>query len=146
MTPPDVARFIVDFFRPTGSILEPCKGTGNFLKALPPQTDWCEITEGKDFFDFHGHMDWIVTNPPYSIYDRFLDHCFEIADNIVLLVPLQKAFKSMKTIRKVKEYGGLKQILILGSGGSCGFPFGFPVGCLHYQRGYDGSIDLFTGP
>jgi hypothetical protein len=39
---------MVDHFKPTGTILEPCKGSGVFTKILP-QADWCEIKEGKNF-------------------------------------------------------------------------------------------------
>lgn len=116
MTPPNIAQLIVDHFKPVGRILEPAKGTGNFLNALPPLTEWCEITEERDFFEYEERVDWIITNPPYSIYDRFLEHCFEVADNVVLLVPVQKAFKSMKNQRLVDSYGGLKEVYIIGGG------------------------------
>lgn len=33
-TPPKLARQLVEHFRPSGRILEPCKGRGNFLRAL----------------------------------------------------------------------------------------------------------------
>lgn len=140
MTPLPIAQLIVEHFKPTGSILEPAKGTGNFMKALPKGTQWCEITEGRDFFTFTGTVDWILTNPPYSIYDAFLEKCFETADNVVLLVPIAKAFKSMKIEKMVDEYGGLKEIFLIGGGGKCGFAFGFPTGALHYKRGYTGKI------
>lgn len=143
MTPPHIAKLVVEHFKPSGSILEPAKGTGNFL-ALMPGADWCEITDGKDFFEYDKKVDWILTNPPYSIYDKFLEKCFEVADNVVLLVPVQKAFKSMKNQRLVDSYGGLKEVFIIGGGGTCGFAFGFLTGCLYYQRGYKGPITKTT--
>jgi len=129
MTPIHIAEKIVKHFNPTGKLLEPARGTGNFHNLM--QGEWCEITEGRDFFDYKEKVDWIITNPPYSIYDQFLEHCFEVADNVVLLVPIQKAFKSLKNQRLVDSYGGLKEIVILGSGGACGFAFGFLTGCLY---------------
>lgn len=33
-TPPKLARQLVEHFQPSGRILEPCKGSGNFLRAL----------------------------------------------------------------------------------------------------------------
>jgi hypothetical protein len=140
MTPPHIARMVIDHFKPTGTVLEPARGTGNFFEQLPVPKDWCEISRGRDFFDYVEKVDWIITNPPYSIYDRFLDHCFELADNVALLVPIAKAFKSMAIQRKVDSYGGLKEIYVIGSGSTCGFPVGFPTGCLYYQRGYKGPI------
>jgi len=140
-TPVHIAKMVVVEFQPTGVCLEPARGKGNIYNELPSPKDWCEITEGKDFFDYHRKVDWIITNPPFSIYDRFLEHCFEIADNVVLLVPIAKAFKSMRIERLVDGYGGLKLIWLIGSGTKCGFAFGFPTGCLHYQRGYKGKIE-----
>ena len=34
MTPEYLAEALVNHFKPNGKILEPCKGTGNFLKFL----------------------------------------------------------------------------------------------------------------
>lgn len=140
MTPPHIAKLIVDKYQPKGFVLEPAKGTGNIFNELPEPKDWCEITEGRDFFDYHKKVDWIITNPPYSIYDAFLKHSFEVADNVVFLTPIAKAFKSMRVEKMVDEYGGLKEIFLIGTGSKCGFAFGFPTGCLYYQRNYKGPI------
>ena len=143
-TPIEIAKMIIKKFNPQGLILEPCKGNGNIYCQLPKPKDWCEITQGRDFFDYHQKVDWIITNPPYSIYDKFLEHCFELADNVVLLCPIAKAFKSMRVEKLVDNYGGLKLIWLIGSGTNCGFNFGFPTGCLHYQRNYKGTITRLT--
>ena len=140
MTLPNIAQLIIEKFKPYGLILEPCRGSGNIYNLLPEPKDWCEIMDGRDFMDYHKKVDWIITNPPYSIYDKFLSHCFDVADNVVLLVPIAKAFKSMKIEAMVDEYGGLKEIFLIGSGTKCGFAFGFPTGCLYYKRKYKGSI------
>lgn len=142
MTPPNIAKRIIKRYNPRGLILEPAKGTGSFYNQLPEPKAYCEIAEGKDFFNWHDKVDWIITNPPYSIYDRFIRHCFEVADNIVLLVPIVKCFKSIGILKDVNNYGGLKEIWVLGSGTKCGFKIGFPVGCLYYQRGYGGKVNV----
>ena len=140
MTPQCIAEMIVNHYKPTGIVLEPARGTGNIYRELPNPREWCEITKGKDFFNYNKKVDWIITNPPYSIYDIFLKHCFELADNVVLLVPIAKAFKSMKIEQLVDKYGGLKEIWLIGSGTKCGFAFGFPTGCLYYKKDYKGLI------
>ena len=140
MTPLHIAKMVVNHYKPTGKVLEPAKGEGAFMDFLPRDTQWCEITKDVDFFDFKGQVDWIITNPPYSIYDLFLEHSFKVADNVVFLVPIAKAFKSMKVENMVDDYGGLKEIWLIGSGSQCGFNFGFPTGCLYYKRGYKGKI------
>ena len=139
-TPDAVAKMIVDEFKPTGRILEPCKGGGAFMRYLPEGSEWCEIREGRDFFEFKEPVDWIVSNPPYSNWERWLAHSFEIATNIVYLVPIAKVFKSMGTVRSIYEYGGIVKALFMPAG-KAGFPFGFPCGAFHFQRGYKGPME-----
>lgn len=138
-TPDDVARDVVNFFKPTGRILEPSAGDGAFLKWLPPNTDWCEIEKGRDFFANHEHYDWIIGNPPYSNWNNWLTHSFELADNIVYLVPITKAYSSLDVMQKSKLFGGVKTIFVLGTGAEIGFDFGFASGAIHFQRGYKGG-------
>lgn len=136
-TPDWLAERICKSFPVSGKVLEPCKGEGVFLKYLPENTLWCEIVDGKNFYDFQERVDWIVTNPPYSDFNRFLDHCFELSENVVLLVPVAKIMKSMGTLRKIFQYGGIVSCRFL-SGSVAGFPFGFPVGIYHFKKGYIG--------
>ena len=137
------AKWIVDYFKPQGSILEPAAGENAFYDFFESENKYrCEIDEGLDFFDWNKKVDWIITNPPYSIYDHFLQKAFSIADNVVFFVPIAKAFKSNKVQKMVLEYGGLKEIVYMGGGSKHGFGFGFPVGCLHYQKGFVGDCKI----
>lgn len=140
----DTAKWIVDYFKPAGSILDPAAGKDAFYDLFPGEKYRCEIQDGFDFFDWTRKVDWIITNPPYSIYDQFIKHCFEIANRVVLFVPIAKAFKSNKIQKLVNEYGGLKEIVYMGGGQRHGFAFGFPVGCLYYRRGYTGDCKITT--
>lgn len=142
MTREYIAIKIINHFKSQGIVLDPAKGTGNFYNNFKGKKDWCEIDEGKDFFNYNKKVDWIITNPPYSIYDMFLLKCFEVSDNVVLLVPLTKAFKSQKIQRQIEKYGGLKEVVMLGGGQNIGFNFGFPVGCLYYKRNYKGKCKI----
>lgn len=144
-TPEPIAKQICDMFPIQGKILEPCKGDGAFLKYLPENTEWCEIAEGRNFYDYNEKVDWLVTNPPYSDFNRFLEHSFNLAENIVLLVPLAKMFKSMGTIRQVLGYGGIVSIDLLPAS-HAGFPFGFPCAVFYIKRNYQGEtkIKLFA--
>lgn len=139
----ETTRWIVKYFKPRGVVLDPAAGMDAFYDEFPNTEKYrCEIEDGLDFFDWTKKVDWIITNPPYSIYDDFLEHAFSIADNVVLFVPLAKAFKSNKVQKMVIEYGGLKEIIYMGGGGQHGFAFGFPVGCLYYKRGYAGPCKI----
>jgi len=140
MTKESSAKFIVDYFKPKGKILEPCLGTGIFYNLFKGDKDWCEIKEDKDFLQYDKNVDWIITNPPFSIFDDFLIKSFEVADNIVFFCPLVKVFKGIKLDKKIQEYGDIKEIIHMGTGGQHGFPFGFSVGCIYYKRNYKGHI------
>ena len=140
-TPDWLAEKICRMFNIFGKVLEPCKGEGAFLKFLPKNTEWCEITEGRNFFDYNKKVDWIVTNPPYSDFNRFLKHCFELSDNIILLVPVAKLFKSMGTLREIFTFGNFVEIHTLPSS-KAGFPFGFPSAVYYIKRNYEGLTKI----
>ena len=72
MTSEETAIKIINYFNPVGTILEPCKGTGNFYNNFNINKDYCEISEGIDFLKYNKQVDWIITNPPFSIFDLFL--------------------------------------------------------------------------
>ena len=142
-TPDNIAKEIIAKFDITGKVLDAFRGKGAFYDNYPADVikDWCEIDNGKDFFAYNERVDWIITNPPYSIYDEVMEHSFEIADNIVYLVPLSKVVSSLGRIRKIKEFGGVPYIYITGAS-RCGFPFGFPVCAIHIKRGYEGNTKI----
>lgn len=146
-TPRNIAKEIIDTFAPTGTILDPSKGLGAFYDQYPDhcEKDWCEITEGRDFFDFTRPVDWIITNPPYSIFNEFMKHSFEIADNVVFLIPQNKQYSSHIRLRMIREYGGeMKRIQFTADARHFGFPFGFPLAACHWQRGYDGPLTIIN--
>jgi len=140
-TPDWLAKQICKMFPIKGVVLEPCKGEGAFLNHLPVGTEWCEIADGINYYDYNKKVDWIVTNPPYSDYNRFLEHSFELSDNIVLLVPVAKMFKSMGTLKAIMDYGGFVSIHTLPAS-KAGFPFGFPCAVYYLKRGYKGTTDI----
>lgn len=144
-TPKNIAEFIVEWASPEGKCLDPCMGEGVFYDLLPEPKDWCEITKGKDFFDYHEKVNWIVTNPPYSDFNRFLEHSFSLAANVVFLVPVAKVFKSWGTISAVRKYGGIVKMWMLPAN-RCGFPFGFPAMAVHFKRNYKEKTKIDYAP
>ena len=146
MTPPETAMKILNYYQQHWSygtkskILEPCKGEGAFYNNMIGDKNWCEVSEGKDFMDWNEQVDWIITNPPYSIFDIFLKKAMSVSDNIVFFVPLSKLFKSKLNDLMVKEYGGIREIVNMGTGAQHGFKVGFLVGCIYYKKNYTGDI------
>ena len=139
MTPDGVAAAVVRHFQPSGVVLDPCRGDGAFWKCMVGAS-WCEIREGRDFFAWRDPVDWCVSNPPYSIFSAFHRHAQQVAANIVWLIPINKAWNSERMIRETLEWGGIVETLLVGGGAALGFPVGFAIGAVHYQRGYRGAM------
>jgi hypothetical protein len=137
-TPDWVVVDMVSHFRPEGLILDPCRGKGAFTDRLPEDTFWCEIDDGRDFFEWREAVDWVIGNPPYSLTRPFFKHSYEVADNILYLVPLRNVFSGYGFVKEIHEYGGIKEIRVYGTGGKLGFPMGNAVGAFHLERGYCG--------
>jgi len=56
-------------------VLDSAFGKGVFYQNYPKfvKKDFCEISMGKNFFEYNKVVDWIVTNPPYSCLDAWLE-------------------------------------------------------------------------
>ena len=76
---------------PAGSlILEPARGQGAyydyFQLAFPTCSyDYCEIDEGKDFLQYSigNSPEVIITNPPFSLLQKFIDKSIELRPLII---------------------------------------------------------------
>lgn len=76
---------------PAGSlILEPARGKGAyydyFQLAFPTSHyDYCEIDEGKDFLEYSigNSPDVIISNPPFSILQKFIDKSIQLRPQII---------------------------------------------------------------
>ncbi len=140
-TPDWVARDMVDFFKPTGRILEPAAGDGAILKYLPG-ADWCEIEKGRDFYAVMEHYDWIISNPPYSVFADWLRASFVVADNIVYLAPIIRNFVSTRIMKDITAYGGLKHCRVYNESNFKDWSINFAIGALHYQKDYHGPMEI----
>lgn len=140
-TPDIVARDMVSYFQPTGRILEPSKGDGAILRYLPG-ADWCEIAEGVDFFACTRRYDWIVGNPPYSIFADWLRHSFTLADDILYLIPIIRCWVSSRIIKDIRAFGGIKTIVVYNESNFRTWSINFAIGAVHFQRGYQGGIEV----
>ena len=141
MTPLYLATKIMNHLKPQGTILEPCRGTGVFYNLMGiDKRDYCEITEGLDFFDYTKKVDWIVSNPPWSIYRNFCKHSYKIADNIAYLITINHDLGLKARLRDMNEAGfGIKEIILLDSPTENWPQSGFQLGVCWKQRGYKGK-------
>ena len=145
MTPDLLATQIINHFNPTGTILDPCRGEGAFYNNYPKdcKKDWCELDEGRNFFNFEGKVDWIITNPPWSKIRQFIEYSTKIADNVVYLITINHMFTKAR-LRIIHNAGyKLKEFYCV--------PFpkhwtlqGMQLAAIHFQRGYDGGA-IITG-
>jgi len=147
MTPLHLAKRIVEHFKPCGNVLEPCAGEGSFMNALqkysenyqPIGIDWCEVSKGRDFFNWGAKANWIITNPPWSQIRQFLQHSMVLADEIVFLMTVNHCWTKAR-VRDVKQHGfGIKEICLVEFPPE--FPSsGFQLGAIHFSRDWKGDI------
>jgi len=140
-TPDWIAADMVSFFQPSGTILEPSKGNGVFMQYLPPETDWCEIAEGKDFYAYNKQVNWIIGNPPYKQFYEFMEHSYKIANDIVYLLPADKPFNVFSTVEMIYKNGAIVHARFYGDGRTVGVPeIHRPATAFHFRRGYSGAM------
>lgn len=68
---------------------EPCRGDGRiqqFLQSKNIPTTHSEITEGLDYFQWSEKTDLIITNPPFSLAQQFIDHSLPRANTVIMLL------------------------------------------------------------
>ena len=142
-TPINIAKKIISEFDLDGTVLDAFYGNGVFYENYPNNVikHWCEIDLGKNFFDYNEKVDWIVTNPPYSIFGEVLSHSLKIADNIVYLIPINKLTSSFTRVKNIANWGGIPKIIIM-SPKEINFPFGFAVGAVYFKKGYKGNTEI----
>lgn len=138
MTPDNIAIQIVNHFKPHGKILEPCRGEGAFIRALEGNCDWCEISEGRDFLEISGHWDWIITNPPWSKFRKFLQKGMEVSDNIVFLSFVNAWFMKARMRDMKKHNFGLIEVLTIDTGKW--ISTGLTIGAGWIRRGWEGGV------
>ena len=92
-TPETLARLHLSTLQSNEKILvyEPFRGRGSYYNLFPeyfPNAlyDWSEIDEGRDFFNYCGTADIIVTNPPFSILKEVIERLIQIRPIVISLL------------------------------------------------------------
>ena len=146
MTPPALAKIIVDHFSPSGPMLDPCRGEGAFFDAMKRRksgpVSWCEISEGVDFLASTKRVTWIITNPPWSKIRAFLSHAMSVADEVVFLATMVH-FVTRARMADVHSAGfGYRQALLLKQPLAPWPSSGFQLVAMHLSRGYRGGMAI----
>lgn len=104
------------------------------------RTDWCEISLGRDFFKARGKWDWIITNPPFSLFTEFLAKGCEVADNVVFLSLLPTWFMDRKLKELRDQQFGIVEILRMQQPPKPWPTFGYAMAAVHVRRFHKGPI------
>lgn len=142
-TPEWCAIDMINYFQPSGKILDPCRGENkvfyNNLCNLSLIPDWCEITENVDFFENKKKYDWIIGNPPYSIFNKWIKYSYTIGEDIVYLLPTFKIYNALSLIRLYRDKGGIKHIRLYDTGKRIEWSRSRPIVAAWFQKGYSGE-------
>ena len=107
-TPPEALIPLIPFLKKEWTIWECAEGKGNLTKALADygfKVYGTDILTGTDFLTSENVIaDCIITNPPFSEKQKFLQKCYELRKPFALLLPLT-TFETRKRQDLFKKYG-----------------------------------------
>lgn len=142
-TPRALGLSIIQNLPLSGTVLDPCRGDGAFFDQLPNSVErrWCEVDQGQDFLDWDEHVDWVVSNPPWSKMREFLNHGMNFADNVCYLAAFTH-FTTKARVRDIKNHGfAMRSILFVPTPKE--WPqSGFQMAAVWLQRSWDGPCEM----
>lgn len=105
-TPKEAIYPLLPYLNKRWIIFECAWGQGNLAKHLEEEGFEVHGSKSEDFLEFSDNLyfDCIVTNPPYSIKDKFLAKCYELKRPFALLMPLT-ALEGKKRGELYAKYG-----------------------------------------
>jgi len=144
-TPPHAVRCITKYIPKEWKIWESACGEGQIVDTL--KEDGYDVT-GTDVlggFDFLSSLmptpefDCILTNPPYSIKDEWLQRCFDLGKPFALLLPIT-ALGEQERVKMYRKHG--IQIVLPPKRINFGTPSGEGSGAWFYVAWFCHGLDL----
>ena len=102
-TPDYALNPLVPYISKEFTIWECAYGEGALAKHLRKR-GYRVIGKGEDFMQINKECDVIVTNPPYSLKEQFLERAYSIGKPFAFLMPLT-ALEGIKRGAMYKKYG-----------------------------------------
>lgn len=142
-TPRQLAAQIIDQLPLAGNVLDPCRGDGAFYDQLASNVlkHWCELDDGRDFFEWDRHVDWVISNPPWSKFRQFLQHGMTVADNVVYLAAFTH-FSTKARVGDIKAHGFAMRSIIYVPTPKEWPQSGFQMAAVWLQRGWCGPCEV----
>lgn len=107
-TPPQALNPLLPFLKKDWTIWECAEGKGNistYLRQRGYNVVGSDILSGKDFLSWEPeHYDCIITNPPYSEKQRFLERAYALGKPFAFLLPLT-TFETPKRQELFRKHG-----------------------------------------
>jgi len=107
-TPPEALNPLLPYLKKDWLIWECACGKGNLVEGLNERgflTIGTDILSGYDFLKWQPKkFDCIITNPPFSLKQEFLERCYCLKKPFALLLPLT-TFETQKRQKLFKKYG-----------------------------------------
>ena len=101
-TPNSVIDILLPYLPKDKIIFECAVGTGKLKDKL--ETEGYTVTTSDNFFEEYPDYDILVTNPPYSIKDKFLEEAYKRGKPFAMLLPIT-ALEGIKRQSLYKEHG-----------------------------------------
>lgn len=144
-TPPHAVRYITPYMPKEWLIWECASGEGQIVNTLREdgyRVTGTDILQGFDFLSALSPVpkfDCILTNPPYSLKDQWLERCFYLDKPFALLLPIT-ALGEQNRVKMYKEHG--IQIVLPPSRINFGTPSGEGSGSWFYTAWFCKGLDL----
>jgi len=109
-TPEYAVDYILPYFPKDWKVWEPAQGKGNIVRKLMKEgyeVTGTDLLTGDDFLSTlfpTPEFDCIITNPPYSIKDDWLQRCYDLQKPWALLMPIT-ALGEQERVKMYKKNG-----------------------------------------